>query len=138
MCVPIYGDVYCLYDITTCLLGSITEALYAMQHDNESCAIEQLRQRYRREAQLAIEEARTKAIAEVSQTLNYKVKLLEDEVRQWKAVAEALSSDDRGGETKQAPLIKYIMENVILTKPIYASSYSYFEYEGLQGYKTGV
>lgn len=84
-----------------------------MESDTDANVIEQLRQRYRKEAQIAIEEARSKAIKDVTESFSFKIKSLEDEVRQWKAVAEALSSEEGGTETPQTPLIKYIMENVL-------------------------
>jgi hypothetical protein len=82
--------------------------------ESDTNVIEQLRQRYRKEAQIAIEEARSKAVKDVTESFTFKIRSLEDEVRQWKAVAEALSSDEGGADTPQTPLIKYIMENVII------------------------
>lgn len=86
-----------------------------MESDSDANVIEQLRQRYRKEAQIAIEEARTKAVKDVTESFTFKIRSLEDEVRQWKAVAEALSSDEDGPNTPQTPLIKYIMENVYIS-----------------------
>jgi hypothetical protein len=82
--------------------------------EEEANGYEQLRQRYRREAQLAIEDAKTRTKREVEEIYFEKIKILEDEVRRWKCVAEAVSEEpsvDLETDPK-APLLRYIMEGV--------------------------
>jgi hypothetical protein len=86
-----------------------------MDNEEESNLIESLRQRYRREAQIAIEDAKTKTKQEMNDLFVEKMKLLEEEVRKWKCIAEGLSEDQPHLEMDndpKAPLLRYIMEGV--------------------------
>jgi hypothetical protein len=77
--------------------------------DDEN-SIEQLRQRYRREAHVAIEEAKRRAKEEVEQNYALSVQSLEDEVRKWKTIAEAVS--DNSEKDGKINLVRYVMEQV--------------------------
>lgn len=83
-------------------------------NNDELTVIEQLKQRYRKEAHLAIEDAREKAKKETEDFYLEKIKILEEENRKWKAIAEATSEEsniDTENDPK-APLVRYIMEGV--------------------------
>ena len=87
-----------------------------MENDEDSNQlIESLRQRYRREAQVAIEDAKNKTKQEMSDLFVEKIKLLEEEARKWKCIAEGLSEDQphlENDNDPKAPLLRYIMEGV--------------------------
>jgi hypothetical protein len=98
--------------ILSSLNGNPTER---MDNEEESNLIESLRQRYRREAQIAIEDARNKTKQEMNEIFVEKMRLLEEEARKWKCIAEGLSEEQPHFETEtdpKAPLLRYIMEGV--------------------------
>jgi hypothetical protein len=83
--------------------------------EEEANGYEQLRQRYRREAHMAIEDAKSKTKTEMEEMYFERIKLLEDEVRRWKCVAEAVSDEPLAPDVEtdpKAPLLRYIMEGV--------------------------
>lgn len=88
-----------------------------MENDEEQTKIEQLRQRYRREAHLAIEDAKQKTKLEIEEKYDEKIKILEEEIRKWKSIAEGLSEEPQLEleNDPKAPLLKYIMEGVIIS-----------------------
>mmetsp|Transcript_16347 Transcript_16347/g.24641 ORF Transcript_16347/g.24641 Transcript_16347/m.24641 type:complete len:1163 (+) Transcript_16347:260-3748(+) len=87
-----------------------------MNNEVDNDKIEQLRQRYRREAQIAVDDARNAAREETTKKYEHKIKNLEDEVRQWKAIVEALSSEESDetddNSSKHVSLVRYIMEQI--------------------------
>lgn len=83
-------------------------------NSEELTIIEQLKQRYRKEAHIAIEDAREKAKKETEEIYLEKIKILEEENRKWKAIAEGISEESNieNENDPKAPLIRYIMEGV--------------------------
>ena len=82
--------------------------------NEELSQIEQLKQRYRKEAHLAIEEAKERTKKEIEEIYYEKIKILEEENRKWKAIAEGISEESNNDTENdpKAPLIRYIMEGV--------------------------
>jgi hypothetical protein len=64
-----------------------------MDAEQQAAAAEALRLRYRREAKAAVEDAINRTRAECLSESSLQIKILEDDVRKWKAVAEAASSE---------------------------------------------
>jgi flagellar biosynthesis/type III secretory pathway protein FliH len=76
--------------------------------------IEKIRLRYKKEAQIAIENAYQRGLNEGKLEAEERVKEIEEECKKWKAIADSIKPSSSEG--KHISLVKFLMEQVVLTK----------------------
>lgn len=82
---------------------------------DDEASYEQLRLKFRREAQQAIHEAEKRTRDECAAEFHGKLKSADDEARKWKAIAQSLSTTPAHfpeGEVQHSLLVRYAMEQV--------------------------